>query len=287
VLRTLAERLLHDLGSAEPEGAWLIGVPDGPPVGGPAASHQHAVLSPLPEADPPSGLLGLEAPPHWWAVGLLAPATTSPLTGEGPTVAGRLVHLLARDGCEMTLHVADAGRVEQLACASEGRVVDLCRRALGLATAPPPPDVTPYVVDVWLGTVVRAALVRPGLSWSEVVRLHPALDPADPGDDTAPPRPAEMVAHTRQLGAALDWEKLRRTSIEHDRTPLGELSACDALWMDAGCFARWLRGESPRWADTMEILDGLLAPTASDRLWATLSLARGDGGITVPPPADG
>jgi hypothetical protein len=227
-------------------------------------------------------LLGLRAPSRWRAVGVVAHARARSTDGTWlPLHRGRLVHVVDRAGTSVTLlHGAAAVPLEvgPTSEPAQGRVADACRRVLGLATAPPSFDMVAYVVDRWLHRVTKAAHARPGLSWAEVVALHPAWPLTDDGTaPAAPPTPAAVAAGTAEFGAGLDWERFRRACVAAGRTPADELSGRAAAWMDAGMFARWLAGEALAWRSAMDVLDDVLAPDASDLVWATLSLCPGPG----------
>ena len=281
VLRDEGVRLLAD--PSTDDEALLVGLLEpGGARGGP-----RAVLHPLSGCDPVADLLGVVAPAHWWAVGLVAPATAWPLDAPEAHRSGTFAHLVARNDSSFAALGGPGAEPTtwELEEPGTGRVADLCRRALGLATPPPPPNMGDYVVDLWLGLVVRAALARPGLDWSAVVGLHPgtaraATDPHSPAES-----PATLAELIRRDGASLDWGTFREACIERDRTPFGELDARAARWLDTGSFARWLAHEAPPWAEVLDLLDALLTPSASDLLWATVSLC----GAPEPParPAEG
>ncbi len=293
-----AAQALLDAALAEPGPPELVGLVDAASQGVAALGGRPdlLVLSTLDGHDPVTGLLGVTAPPEWWAAGVVTGARARTLDAPvGVARGGTFVHLVARSGVSVSLLAGDDGTVtvdrsvgrppEE---APVGRLADACRRVLGLPTAPPPGDMTAYVVDTWLSLVARQALDDPGLAWPDVVALHPGVRlTTSPPDEAAPPActPAEMAQHTRALGAVLDWDRYRVSCVAEGGSPFGELDADAADWMDAGMFARWVLGEMPPWPSVMELLDGLLTAGAADRLWATLALcppAPWPPGRTVP-----
>lgn len=237
------------------------------------------VFAALPGPDPVASIVGVVAPPSWWAVGLVSSAQARHLDGA-PLGEIAFVHLVARDGTSVgvlgdpdgTTHVDGPHRVPQI-----GRVPDLCRRALGLPTAPPACGMAPHLVDLWLHRLAEAADDDPGLSWSEVAALHPAAVLAD-----ATPEPADLVRATGALAAELDWERYRRVCAARDGVPTSGLDVIGAAWFDAGSFSRWLLGEAPPWSVELERLDALLRPSVADRVFATVRLSPGRG----PAPTD-
>jgi hypothetical protein len=237
--------------------------------------------------DPVLGLIGRAIPSSWRAVGLRAGAHAR--RGDDPATAqsGNVVHIVHRDGTAVT--VLSFPSVDRLVLGPDmeirdGRVPDACRRLLGLPTAPPPTSMTSFVVDSWLAVCAKTATLSPGLTWSEVVSLHPAsaaemssLVPPPNGyvlseTDAEAPTPAEVAAATERLGVSLGWERFHSACISSRFTPCPNLSADAAAWMDAGMFARWVHGELPPRELVLDVLDAVLQPGASDRVWATLGL---------------
>lgn len=243
------------------------------------------VALPLTGADPVADVVGFRAPPLWWALGLVAPARVG---ARAATV--RLAHLVDRDGRSATVVVV-AGETRLLRGPGEGRVADVCRRALGLPTPPPPCDLVPLLVDVWLARVAAVALAGPA-GWREVVHAHPAApageeddgprgpDPGHRGDvpDGPLPTPAAMAALTRAAAASTTWEACRHASAERSGAgAVVQLPPGAAAWLDEGAFARWVLGESLPWDAALDLLEALVRPAAVDLLRAAL--------CELPPPA--
>ncbi|CAM8647140.1 hypothetical protein MCETE7_01645 [Acidimicrobiia bacterium] len=237
--------------------------------------------------DPVLELVGRPIPSNWRAVGLRAGAHAR--RGDDPTTAqsGNVVHIVHRDGTAVT--VLSFPSVDRLVLGPDmevrdGRVPDACRRLLGLPTAPPPASMTSFVVDSWLAVCAKTATLSPGLTWPEVVSLHPAsaaemssLVPQPIGhvlSETGAevPTPADIAASTERFGASLGWERFHAACISSRFTPCPNLTTDAAAWMDAGMFARWVHGELPPRELVLDVLDAVLQPGASDRVWATLGL---------------
>ena len=268
-------RALHDIAVDDPGPTDLVGIVDLASIGvvpEPGGRPDHLVLTTLDDPDPVASLLGRSSPDAFWAVGLVTGATARPLDGAPGADDATFVHLVDRRGVSVGVLSTQGARARTEGPTPEparGRAADACRRMLGLPTAPPPPDMTAHVVDLWLARTTRAALDQPGLDWPAVVRHNPAHDLA-PG--TAVPTPAAIARHTVAFGDQLDWERYRQRCVDAGTTPFGELDGSVARWMDAGMFARWLLGESMPWSGHLDLLEGLLSPGAADRLRAAVAL---------------
>ena len=241
----------------------------GPILVGLIADDEQLDLMALDGADPIGELVGLTAPSTWEAVGVVTGARVHQLDDPGrDTEHATFVHLVDRAGVAVAL----MGRPDEapLRCGPDdrpmqGRAADVCRRMLGLPTDPPPRDMTSFVVDAWLALVVDAAVGDPSVSWAEVVGLHP-------GSTTPRANPAAVAVATRRFGAELDWDRFRQACASDGPPPYVTIDAAAAAWMDAGMFARWLVGEMPPWESMLDLLDGVLTPSVSDRLRAAVSL---------------
>jgi hypothetical protein len=269
-------RALFDAAVLDPGPTDLVGIVDVSTVGAasrPGDRPDHLVVAALTDPDPVVSLLNFTAPPEWWALGLVTGARSRALDGSATTAGSTFVHLVDRRGTSVSV-LTGAGPepmvVGPTADLTEGRLADACRRMLDLPTAPAPGDMTAHVIDLWLARVTRSALDQPGLDWPAVVARNPAHEITGPC--TTVPTPAAIARRTVAFGEQLDWERYRQRCIEAGGTPFGELDAEVADWMDAGMFARWLLGESMPWPSQMDLLEGVLAPGAADRLWATLAL---------------
>ena len=202
------------------EAAWLVRVE---PVAEPAAAEadDHAGASTSSEAAVLSGLdlglvaldaasghpadllRGFVAPPEWWAIGVIASgrahAVPPDLVGPEPDVPGvatgpasepgpvRLVHLVTRNG-----HSALALRYRRTGAVTvhhstepvPGDLADVCRRTLGLATAPAEHPVGLFWDYWWLESLMQEAMLSPqDLTWTHAAALHPLADELPEGDE--------------------------------------------------------------------------------------------------------
>lgn len=243
----------------------------------------------LEEGDHPLAfLVGFEAPADWAAIGVVCTGRARHLDDrDGSPVAVRVAQVVARSGAwasswtplgplgtgpaaaafgDPDANVAAGGAPE----APTGRVDDALRRALGLATPPPPaPEgsallwatqwLDELVIDAVAGADGRDARRRRPLA--TLVAAHPAVAAfdLDPARTTLP----ELVAAGHRLTALRTWPQMREACAggrwHHD-----EVEPATAAWLDDGAFARWLLGAYPDLADLRATLGALLAPSALD-----------------------
>jgi hypothetical protein len=141
-----------------------------------------------------------------------------------------------------------------------GRLADVCRRCLGLPTAPPGIPVLRWWAAKWLDTLVA----EPAL---ESVRHEPQLVASFPGG--APFGPSHDLAalehHGRLLEASCPWPALRHAAAAGAIDVAG-VPAEVAAWMDDGMFARWAVGETPTCEAGLAELRTRLEPRLAGRL---------------------
>jgi hypothetical protein len=160
----------------------------------------------------------------------------------------------------------------------EGMTLDTLRRAVGLATPPPPSGPAPLQLLMWVAAIHRAAGTPAGrcgcggdgrggrrrLSWGEALGLHPALIGTSPAD----PAGAESVI--RAVATATNWESVRTLAaagLGQDVMPSPALAG----WMDEGMFARWVLATLPDLDETLAFVGGDLTVGAGRRLAAMFS----------------
>jgi hypothetical protein len=220
-------------------------------------------LSPVGPAtdDPVADLLGYVVPADCSGLAVVAEGTGRRLVGPGgdpwsepvSSTPHRFAYVVDRDG-RAAVAVRARGenavveaRADGAVSGPGGRLVDGCHRAMGLATGPPVHDSARLWLLAWLDLLLTRALGRGAPStWSDVVRLHPAVrlvervdGPLPAGIDVAPEALGRMG---RALGAARDWEGLRSSAARGEWAAPGVIPR-HAAWMDAGMFARWVSGE--------------------------------------------
>lgn len=225
-------------------------------------------LKPLPADTHPFGeLAGFTAPADWSMFGVRVRGTAHHLDGQRPSERSATTFVVDRSGEERSIMRIGA-RVEPLAGPACGTIPDLCRRVLGLSTAPAPPTTAVLWTVAWLDRLVEAwgdpARRRSLGSWSVIAALHPAFDTAVLED------PALLVPAARAHAAAWSWERLRNTP-EALLLPDGPLATAITTWMDDGFYARWALGAFPPPATLARDLAGLLDPELRERFVDTLA----------------
>jgi hypothetical protein len=260
-LALVAERLeaiAHELGWGSPP--LLIEMGAGP------ADRRSAGLDDLPPVDtvsddPVADLLGYVLTDDCSGLAVVTEGNGRRLA-DGLDVAGRrpagpvsyrLAYVLDRDGRAGFAVRPHGGEVTVDGCEDgvsdgpSGRLVDVCHRALGLPTAPPPPDTERLWLVSWLDLLLARSLGRgESVDWPQAARLHPTMTLLDRADaprlaeiEIAPDALARMGA---ALGRAQSWEDLRRATAAGEWSPHA-ITAEHAAWMDAGMYARWVTGE--------------------------------------------
>ena len=251
---------------------------------------QPSVAMPVPPTsdDLVADLLGFVAPPDWQAVGLVVEGTARSF--EPGAVSGyrhrstdsprrcRVVHLVDRSGGEAAVVRVEGDEprpVGDRESPGEGRMVDACRRMLGLATPPPPPNTHELWASMWLDTLVADA-ADPGRSgpvdsWEAAALRHPAAEVVlEHGGDLR----ADVVRHLEVLGRAIDrakpWAHLR-AECAAGRWSVPGLSPEAAEWMDDGMFARWTTAEFPPLDDLLGALADLVPAGILRRVRAALT----------------
>lgn len=220
-------------------------------------------------------LAGFTAPGDWAVLGVRAQGTMHHL--DDPHQASRrtaATTLLDRSGAQASvLRTGDV--VTDIPGAAVGIVPDLCRRALGLPTDPPPaPTSLPLWVTIWLDRIMAAwsdpsRRRRLTAAWAPLAALHPAVAASPDHHPPALDDPAHLVALARAHTDAWPWRRLRA---EPDAAPLpdGHLTPEIAAWMDDGLYARWALGAFPHAAELITDLRALLDEPLRSQLSRTL-----------------
>lgn len=218
--------------------------------------------------DPVPSLVGRNVSFDITTVAVCAPATiTSDDNASHSSVDQTVVHAIHRSGVAVTI-LSTTETVRTLGPTTnpqQGRVPDACRRILGLRTVAPEDSMTDFVIAAWLEVIARYAVQTPGLSWPDVVALHPAQSSV--GTDATP---AEVAEATECLGKSLDWERFRNVIAAVGGFPFGDTAKETAAWMDAGMFSRWAMDLLPSRPEAFDLLEAVLGPSTFDRLWATI-----------------
>lgn len=201
-----------------------------------------------PDVHPFEALAGFTAPDGWWAFGVRVSGWAHHVDGPSARrVRSTTTFLVDRSGREASV-LRRSTRREVLSGPAVGTIPDLCRRVLGLPTAPPPPSTAALWVGVWLERILTTwaqPLRRRDLTsgWGQVAALHPAV-PSPTAASLDSLSPERLVDLARAHASAIGWEAAR---LADPPVPLpdGCLPAHVRAWMDDGFFARWALGSVP------------------------------------------
>jgi hypothetical protein len=275
-LATQLDAVAEEVGWGAPP--LLIGLTDDgvspadPPISpGDPPGDVSAAAGPDP-ADLVASLVGFVAPDDWRAMAVVVQGRSWLLddVGADPRPV-RLTHVVDRSGEVATVlrHAGDPPTVRQEPGA--GRLVDVCRRALGLSTPPPPEDSTLLWALQWMdGLVVRVARGERIRGLVAAARAHPAVElVAEHDPDLVDEAIARLVRLGTLMGAQRPWPKLHRAAASGEWSVEG-LAPEGAAWMDAGMFARWVLGEYPDLDEYLAELGELVPEAVVDGVRAVL-----------------
>ena len=209
--------------------------------------------------------LGVVAPDECGAVAMAGAGRAWPADGAAVDVV--VAHALLRSGSSATLLTDPDGSPLLVETAEEGLVPDLCRRVVGLPTAPPEHETGTYLSRLWLDRLLESAAARPGALDLEVaLALHPA-EQAEPFDHVR--SWLHLAVATYQFEVTVPWAVLRRRFAQsgEDRAGLA------AGWFDDGSFSRWMLSRLPGTDDALAALAELLPDAVHREVAATVALA--------------
>ncbi|MEM9201971.1 MAG: hypothetical protein AAGC53_09940 [Actinomycetota bacterium] len=145
-------------------------------------------------------------------------------------------------------------------------LLDVARRSLGLATAPPDRPVADLVDTVWLDRALRCTLDAPlgePPGWLALARLHPCGDARTPAS-------CELLHYRRSCSPT--WAALR-TQVLDGVTAWTPVSPSLAAWFDPGSFARHAFAVLPEPSAALADLHDLLRPVDAERIARTVGLS--------------
>lgn len=220
---------------------------------------------PFLDLHPRDYLLGYDVPPTYFAIGVAARGWAHHMDPDVEVTPERVavVSIVSRSG-EQAQATATANPDHPLNLIDEpppsGEQIDLMRRSLGLATAPPPCEPGVYWSMEWLGSIVDDSVAyQRELDWPAARALHPSsrlmtLGGVDPGDHEF----ADLVA---SFGRACDWSRIRAMVDEGAYRSIG-LDAGDGTWFDDGSLARYLLSRCAPLPDMLDDLYGCVTEPA-------------------------
>jgi hypothetical protein len=226
-------------------------------------------------------LIGFAAPSDCSAVGVVASGWATSLAGRPEALAEpanrgacdgerqrvRTTVIVERDGTALARVRWSSGRVMDEAPTS-GRIFDCLRRAVGLATEPPPIGTDVFFASMWLTDLADAVRQSDSaIGWSDIVALHPV---AQFMAGEAPRAGSWLVDASSALAVACPWSEIRRL-ITTGAWAESPVTASAASWMDDGMLCRWLcDGQAPLALQLDHAVRGL-SPKLARRVRATLS----------------
>jgi hypothetical protein len=223
-----------------------------------------------------SALTGFTAPIDWLAIGVSTGGNAYPVEEgrDAPRRRVRLVHLVTRLGASASVvRLADqepevlVGTVDD--GTTVGRVDDVCRRALGLAT-PPAGSTLEFWALMWLDSIVASGTDGAPSTWDEVAAHHLAVRVFA---ETEPDLVAEASASLVRLGVLVasvhGWSELR-AECAAGRWAMEGVRPAVARWLDDGAFSRWSTGAFPPRDELTAAACELLSPTLARRVRAVL-----------------
>lgn len=216
------------------------------------------------EVPGPQGLFGCTVDPDWQGAAVvgtgrfrLLDQAHEPPAALQPGFAGGLTMTCAvgRDGCVgWRMRLPDGTFYDRVP--EEGFMLDVLRRALGLATPPPPSSIAPLELGAWVAAIASTSAAEGRrLDWQETLRLHPALGPDS--DENA----EQDLRLLRARNWTEDWDLMRRlvaSGLATAATPEPEVAA----WMDAGMFSRWVLDGLPSLRDLLGVARPCLEPSS-------------------------
>ncbi len=223
-----------------------------------------------------SALTGFIAPDDWLAIGVSTGGNAYPIDAGSDHRRSRVrfVHLVTRRSTTASVvHIAnDEPQLFTATGASEGpigRVDDVCRRALGLATSPPGSTLELFALW-WLGEVVALGSDA-SHDWDAVAALHPAVQAFV---NSEPEVTREAATRLVDLGALMarivSWSSLRAEAAA-GRSQVDAISPALARWLDDGAYSRWLLGTYPPLRELSAAVTELLPPATALQLRSVLA----------------
>jgi len=217
-------------------------------------------------------LLGFVAPADWEALVVVAEGLAhSEAEDRQDVIVG---YGLTRLGEEISVLRLPDEEVLVSTLPSEGRVLDCCRRALGLETPTIENSTVELIVSAWLARIYSDAKTAneetklnllknlngtdgdtPEAStsgelsdWQSLARRHPLVDSED--EELSP---VELGEQVRKICEAGSWGKIRQAVAEGEISHVS-ITAEQAEWMDDAMFSRWCMADFP---DSEALLDKL------------------------------
>jgi hypothetical protein len=220
-----------------------------------------------------SALTGFTAPADWLAIGVSTGGNAYPLDeGRDASRRVRLVHVVTRTGASASVVrlTGDAPRLIVGAAddTAVGRVDDVCRRALGLATSPPGSTIELFALW-WLGAVIARDADAPR-DWDAVAALHPAVQVFIDSEPALTREASTRLVDLAELMArVVGWSSLR-TEAAAGRNQVESIPPRVARWLDDGAYSRWVLGTYPPLPELTAAVAELMPSATAERVRSAL-----------------
>ena len=223
-------------------------------------------------------LAGFTAPAEWLAIGVVTEGNARHLADPAERRRVRCVHLVDRSGASGSTLRLQGEEVTVLTGESDqpsGRIDDVCRRALGLATSPPQNSSAELWASLWLERLLEHRGRTPAdmrLPWRDVAELHPAvaLVVGDADGERWGPEAARQLTRLGELLAEVHSWPVLRLACAAGEWPVESVPSDVAAWLDDGAFSRWVLGEFPPLDQLAAAACEVVPPSVRRRLRATL-----------------
>lgn len=211
-------------------------------------------------------LFGFDAPPQWSAIGVMATGRSTIIDQPGqPQQAVVVVHLQGRSGESVSLSGPPGGPLTASSTRGQGRIVDICRRCLGLGTDPPAGSPLQWWVARWLDQLCAEPALELVTDERQLVNSFPAGLPFDAAPDLA-----SLLGHAHLLASSCPWS-LVRSGVAGGALSAPGISSEAAAWMDDGMFQRWAAGEVPPLLHSLAELQARLPERIATALFALVA----------------
>lgn len=232
-------------------------------------------LRPIDDMSVIEALSGFTAPRDWLALGVITEGNARHVverTAEPRRV--RCVHVVDRTGASASTLRLQGDAVTVLdGQQPEGRIDDVCRRALGLATAPPSTTSAAVWASIWLDRVLTSTgTAEPGSrpSWIVVAELHPAVSLLVHGSPNRRREAADNIVRLGEILAEVHSWSVLRAACAAGEWPVDDIPPAVAEWLDDGAFSRWVLGDFPPLPALMEAVAATTPPSVARRVRAAL-----------------
>ena len=216
-------------------------------------------------------LAGFDAPPEWLALGVVTEGNARHLVDRTEKRRVRCVHLVDRSGASGSTLRLQGEQATILSSHDDhdpsGRIDDVCRRALGLSTAPPEHSSTELWAVLWLERILEYRGCSPDtrLTWRDVAEFHPAVALVVADDGRWSAQAAQQLTRLGEVLADVQSWPALRTACAAGEWPVDDVPADMAAWLDDGAFSRWVLGGSPPLDQLAAAVTEVLPPSVMRR----------------------